>query len=182
MRKLKKRKCTNVEGGALDTTQSSYEKLKARNVMQAEELERVLLSLQLTQQEKKDIETKYKVACKDLQDTQRQKVELASELESMRTQQHQETNIKEDNARLKRSMEACRTQIEGLKASIIIGADAYDGMVAKVADLEQKIQEVKIENANDKVTQRIAERAVCRHFGWSKSTADPVLFHAAVAF
>ena len=136
----------------MNTTQSSYEKLKARNVLQEEELERVLLSLQLTQQEKKDIETKYKVACKDLQDTQRQKVEIASELESMRTQQHQETNI----------MAACRTQIEGLKASIIIGTNAYDAMVAKVADLQQKIQEVKIENANDKVTQRIAERAVCQ--------------------
>jgi hypothetical protein len=143
----------------MDTTQSSYKQLKARNVMQAQELERVLLSLQLTQQEKKDIETKYEVACKDLQDTQRQIVELASELESMRTQQHQETNIKEDNARLKRSMEACRTQIDGLKVSILTGSDAYDGMVAKVAYLiEQKIQEVDIENANDKVTQRIAER------------------------
>ncbi len=65
MCKLKKRRCTNVEGGALDTTQSSYEKMKARNVMQKQELERVLLSLQLTQQEKKDIETKYEVACKE---------------------------------------------------------------------------------------------------------------------
>jgi hypothetical protein len=70
----------------MDTTQSSYEKLKAQNEMQEHELEIVLLSLQLTQQEKKDIETKYEVACKDLQDTQRQKVEIA-----------------EDNARLKRS-------------------------------------------------------------------------------
>ena len=66
MCKFKKRKYTNVEGVALDTTQSSYEKLKARNVMQEEEFEKLLLSLQLTQQEKKDIETKYEVACKDL--------------------------------------------------------------------------------------------------------------------
>ena len=49
--------------------------------MQKQELERVLLILQLTQQKKKDIETKYEVACKDLHDTQRQKFEIASELE-----------------------------------------------------------------------------------------------------
>ena len=61
MCKLKKRKCTNVEEGALDTTQSSYEKLKARNVMQAEELERVLLSLQLTQQEKRILKPNMKL-------------------------------------------------------------------------------------------------------------------------
>ena len=133
----------------MNTTQSSYEKLKARNVMQEEELERVLLSLQLTQQEKKDIETKYEVACKDVQDTQRQKYEITSELESI-------------IARLKRSLGMFRLQIEGLKASIITGSDAYEGMVAKVAYLEQKIQEAKIEKANDKVMEKKAERGVSR--------------------
>ena len=183
MCKLKKRRCPNVEGGALDTTQSSYEKMKALNELQKLELERVLLSLQLAQLEKKDIETKYEVTRKELQDTQRQKVEIASELESMCRQQHQEeTNRNEDNAKLKRSLGMFRLQIEGLKASLITGSDAYDGMVAKVAYLEQKIQEAKIEKANDKVMKKQAERGVCRHFGWSKSTADPLLFSAAVGF
>jgi hypothetical protein len=141
------------------------------------------LSLQLAQLEKKDIETKYEVTRKELQDTQRQKVEIASELESMCRQQHQEeTNRNEDNAKLKRSLGMFRLQIEGLKASLITGSDAYDGMVAKVAYLEQKIQEAKIEKANDKVMKKQAERGVCRHFGWSKSTADPLLFRAAVGF
>ena len=159
MCKLKKRRCPNVEGGALDTTQSSYEKMKALNELQKLELERVLLSLQLAQLEKKDIETKYEVAGKELQDTQRQKVEIASELESMCRQQHQEeTNRNEDNAKLKRSLGMFRLQIEGLKASLITGSDAYDGMVAKVAYLEQKIQEAKIEKANDKVMKKQAER------------------------
>ena len=85
MCKLKKRRCPNVEGGALDTTQSSYEKMKALNELQKLELERVLLSLQLAQLEKKDIETKYEVTRKELQDTQRQKVEIASELVNVQT-------------------------------------------------------------------------------------------------
>ena len=79
MCKIKRRRCAEVVGEGMDTTQSSYEKLKARNVIQMQELATVLLSLQLTQQEKKDIETKCEVACKELQDTQRQKLEIATE-------------------------------------------------------------------------------------------------------
>ena len=161
MCKLKRRRCPNVEGGVLHTAQSSYEKLKARNVTQQEELERVLLSLQATLQEKSDIEAKYEVVCKALEDTQR---------------------TAEENVRLKRSLEFCRLNIVGLKASIMKGNDAYDGMATKVADLEQKLQEVSIAVEKEKVLRRGTERAVCRHFAWSKNTADPVLFRAAVGF
>ncbi len=79
-------------------------------------------------------------------------------------------------------MEACRTQIEGLKASIITESDAYDDMVAKVADLEQKIQEVKIEKANDKVMKKRAERGVCRHFGGLKAQQTQCFFVPRSAF
>ena len=201
---FKKRKRYNEEEDDPIKGESLYLRLRSRCGQMNVELKQVSLTLHLTEQREKDANAHLEQALKALQDTHRMKEELASELEvvrtqhdahlelalkalwdthrmkeelaseleSMRTQQHQETNI----------MAACRTQIEGLKASIIIGADAYDAMKAKVADLQQEIQEVKIENANDNVFQRRAERAVCRHFGWSKKTADPVLFRAAVGF
>jgi hypothetical protein len=134
MCKIKRRRCAELAGEGMDTTQSSYEKLKARNVIQMQELATVLLSLQLTQQEKKEIETKCEVACKELQDTQRQKLEIASELELVRKQLHQDTTLNEENARLKRSIGVCRVEIEGLKASVMTGSDAYDGIVAKMAN------------------------------------------------
>ncbi len=76
--------------------QSSYVKLKARNVTQQQEIERVLLSLQLTRQEKNDIEAKYKIVCKDLHDTQREQVAIASELGLVRIQLQHETNKMEE--------------------------------------------------------------------------------------
>ncbi len=64
--------------------------------------------------------------CKDLHDTQREKVAIASELGLMRIQLHHETNKMEDiskrmteeNGRLKRSLGLCHLNIVGLKTSI----------------------------------------------------------------
>ena len=172
MCKLKRRRCAKVEGEGIDTTQSSFQKMKARYEKQEHELQRSLLSLQMTQHEKKEIETKCQEACKDLQDTQRRNVEIAAELDK----------LNEENVRLKRCIGVCRREMEGLKASIISGSDAYDNMVAKVAELEQKIEEAKTKKGHDKVISKISERAVCRNFGWSKNTVDPELFRAAVGF
>ena len=172
MCKLKRRRCAKVEGEGIDTTQSSYKQLKARYEKQEHELQRSLLSLQMTQHEKKEIETKCQEACKDLQDTQRRNVEIAAELDK----------LNEENVRLKRCIGVCRREMEGLKASIISGSDAYDNMVAKVAELEQKIEEAKTKKGHDKVISKISEIAVCRNFGWSKNTVDPELFRAAVGF
>ncbi len=150
----------------------------------------MLLSLQLTQQEKQLTQQEFEVACKDLQDTQSKKVELAAELQVVRMQLQQEINLSEDiiknmtdkNARLKRSMGLNRPHIEVLKASIMKGSAAYDVMVAKVAVLEENMEEVKKAKANENAIRKATERAVRRHFDWCKETADPVLLRAAEGF
>jgi hypothetical protein len=55
-------------------------------------------------------------------------------------------------------------------------------MAAKVAGLEHTIEEANNEQAKKDCRLKTTARAVRRHFGWSKATADPVLFRAAVGF
>ena len=185
---VKRRRCANAEGETMDTsTQSSYEKLNERNEAQLQVLGRVLLSLQLTQHE-------LEVSGKELQDAQSKKVELAAELEVVRMQLQQESkrsediikNMTDENAKLKRSLGLSRLHIDVLKASIIKGSDAYDGMLAKVGVLEENVEELKKAQANAQANEnsirKATERSLRRHFGWCKATADPVLFRAAAGF
>jgi hypothetical protein len=154
------------------------------------ELEQVSLRLHLTEQGKQDVDAHLELALKALQDTHRMKEELASELELVRSQLAQETNINDDivksinleNTRLISRMGMFRLQIERLTKSVVDGSDAYDCMASKVSVLEETIKEGCERKEQSKVKIRIAERGVVRHFGLSKATADPLLYRAALGF
>ena len=185
-----KRKRNNEEEDDPVKAGSSYLKLKSRCAKMAAEMEEVSLRLHLTEQRKKDVDAYLEQALKALQDTNRMKEELASELELVRIQLAQETNINDDivnsmkleNTRLISRMGMFRLQIERLTKSVLDGSDAYDCMAAKVSVLEETIKEASEGEAKSGVKIRKAERAVGVHFGLSKETADPLLYGAAIGF
>jgi hypothetical protein len=156
----------------------------------AAELEQVSFRLHLTEQRKKDVDAHVEQALKALQETQRMKAELASELESVRSQLAQETNINDDivkrmmleNTSLKSKMGMCRLQIERLTKSVVDGSDAYDCMAAKVSVLEETLKVASDVKAKSQAKMKIAQKAVRRHFGLCKATADPLLYGAAIGF
>ena len=186
----KKRKRLNEVEEDHVTAESSYQKLLSRCAMMAAELEQVRLRLQLTEQIKNDVDAHLEQALKALQDTHRIKEELASELELVRCKLAQETNINDDvvksmiaeNTRLKSRMVMCRLHIERLTKSVVDGSDAYDSMAAKVSVLEETIKSAFDVKAKHRSKIHVAERAVARHFGLCKATADPLLYGAAIGF
>ena len=190
MRNVKRRRDPN-EGCADDVAgKSSYCILKSRLEKKEVELGIVCARLQLTEQRIIEVETHFEKAIKVLGDTIREKEDLAAEMEQVRSELEQETNINgdivksmiEENTRLKSRMGMCRLHIERLTTSVVEGSDAYDRMSAKVFFLEQTIEEAKKEQAKHNVKKKVAERAALRHFGLSKTTADPLLYRAAVGF
>ena len=95
---FQKRKRYNEEEDDPVKGESSYLKMKSRSAKMASELEQVSLTLHLTEQQEKDANAHLEQALKALQDTHRMKEELASELELVRSQLAQETNINDDIA------------------------------------------------------------------------------------
>ena len=183
MTNFKKRRCSNGEVDDDVTEESSYCKVKARLKKKEAELEQVCVRLQCTEQRIKEVETHFEQAIKVLQDTLRQKEDLALELTVVRSELDHEINVNEnivnginkENRRLKSSMGMLRLRIERLTTSVVDGSDAYDRMAAKLSSL-------KNEKAKHNVKMKVAERAALRHFGLSKTTANPLLFRAAVGF
>ena len=117
-------------------------------------------------------------------------MQYAAELEEVRSELHQETNVNDDivksmveeNKRLKSRIGMCRLRIEGLTTSVVNGSDCYDRMCAKVAELEETIAEGNKAQAKHNIKMKVAERAALRQFGLSKATANPKLYRAAVGF
>jgi hypothetical protein len=190
MAKFKKRRCLNAEVDDDVTKESSYCKVKGRLKKKEDELEEVCVRLQLTEQRLKEVEGHFEQAIKVLQDTLRQKEDLALELTVVRSELDQEINVNEDivkgmneeNSRLKSRLGLWRLRIERLTTSVVDGSDAYDRMAAKVSCLEETIEAAKNEKAKHNVKKKVAERAAFRHFGLSKATSNPLLFRAAVGF
>jgi hypothetical protein len=190
MANLKKRRCSTVEVDDYATGESSYMKMKARLEQKEKELEQLCERLQLSEQRKIEVETHFEQAMKVLHGTIRQTEDLAAKLEEVRSELQQETNINDDivksmmeeNKRLKSRIGMCRLRIEGLTTSVVNGSDSYDRMSAKVALLEETIAEGKKAKAKHNIKMKVAERAVLRQFGLSKTTAHPILYRAAVGF
>jgi hypothetical protein len=177
MSNFKKRRCSNVEVDVDVTEESSYCKMKARLEKKEVELEQVCVRLQLTEQRKMEVETYFDQAIKVLHDTIR-----STERRPCSGIGGSAQRTGSGNRTLKSRMVMCRLRIERLMTSVLDGSDAYDHMAAKVAFLEQTIEEANNEKAKHNVKIKVAERAALRHFGLLKTTVNPVLFRAAVGF
>jgi hypothetical protein len=128
MTNFKKRRSSNGEVDDDVTEESSYCKVKARLKKKEAELEQVCVRLQCTEQRIKEVETHFEQAIKVLQDTLRQKEDLALELTVVRSELDHEINVNEnivnginkENRRLKSSMGMLRLRIERLTTSVVV--------------------------------------------------------------
>jgi hypothetical protein len=87
--------------------------------------------------------------------------------------------MSDKNVVLARQVGTLRLRLEQSKITISVLSDAYDVMVKQVEAEQAKVEQGDVKAV---IINRKTRDAVCRAFGWSSETADPILLQAACGF
>ena len=198
----KRIKCNDVNEVSNEGRKSSYAGLKNKLVKSKFDCEQMRMTLLETQRQNSVLvleveqlraklqEDECQLLRQELYDTIREKKrvevkvnEMGLALQDTHVQNRQSEDLVkamgDTNVVLRRQVGILRLRLEQSKTTIRSLSDAYDVMVEQVEASEAMEEQ---ENVKGHKINTMTVVSVCRAFGWSQETADPILLRAACGF